>query len=645
MKVNPFKTTLYSSVLLAGLAATSVAAADEAKDVTATTDTDATVSNTTAESSANLVKTTGDAAVVTTVPGTEEKTTTETDTTVKTTTKAIAEVSNPDFNNAVEAATTTAAASKDSADVKAVQDQAAKDAQEASNKVVSENKLTREEADAALTSAKANVVATGGFTATEEAGVKHTSVEAANNDNKVQTTALTTAVSEYKQKLADYKTQLDKYYQDVLAYAAWEKAYKEYTGGTTARLLTKGLAENATGLIYKTESDATMTVENSAGSVDYLDKTIQSGHSVDEILEQFNTSRYIPSDFSAANGTQYTINADGEYTEDVWLKMATGQTLTVTYNNLNGTSFNGTPVKKIVATYTLVETPSTDGSAIVKLYHDPTKTLFIGSQTDDTNKKLHVKMNLNFFDSESSVTPLDLSKNGSVLSISSLNHWNTELGNHIEKVGLNGNEYVQIPGSSITLHEDGYAYATNDNEFVANGSRFNSDPTVDPTTGEVTDEGWDAINPDGTPRTKNAYYGAAATIFKGEPMDFIVSGNNLNVPTAYWFATNSTVVVPELPEEPNKPVLPNTVSASVTYHKNFVSVEETTEKPKPQVPTTPTEPTPGKPVTPTSVPVKEEAPALPATGEKSTAASAAAGAAMVTSALALFGISTYKRKH
>ena len=56
--------------------------------------------------------------------------------------------------------------------------------------------MTREEADAALTSAKANVVATGGFTATEEAGVKHTSVEAANNDNKVQTTALTTAVSE-----------------------------------------------------------------------------------------------------------------------------------------------------------------------------------------------------------------------------------------------------------------------------------------------------------------------------------------------------------------------------------------------------------------------------------------------------------------
>ena len=102
---------------------------------------------------------------------------------------------------------------------------------------------------------------------------------------------------------------------------------------------------------------------------------------------------------------------------------------------------------------------------------------------------------------------------------------------------------------------------------------------------------------------------------RGEPMDFIVSGNNLNVPTAYWFATNSTVVVPELPEEPNKPVLPNTVSASVTYHKTLCLLKKQLRKPKPQVPTTPTEPTPGKPVTPTSVPVKEEAPALPATGE------------------------------
>ena len=84
------------------------------------------------------------------------------------------------------------------------------------------------------------------------------------------------------------------------------------------------------------------------GSVGLLGSNNQSRSlPVDEIPEQFNTSRYIPSDFSAANGTQYTINADGEYTEDVWLKMAPGQTLTVTYpNNPNGTSFNGTQLRK-----------------------------------------------------------------------------------------------------------------------------------------------------------------------------------------------------------------------------------------------------------------------------------------------------------
>lgn len=657
MKVNPLKTTLYSSVLLAGLATTGLASADEAQPTTATPDADPSVGQATAETSANQVQTTGDAAIVTPVAGTETTEVTETPTSVKTKTSVVVEVSNPDFNNAVAAAQETAAASKDSADVKAVQDQAATDAKTLADTAVNDNKLSREEADQALADAKAKVAATGGFTVSETGGVQHASVSAANNDNKVQTTALTTAVADYKQKLIAYKAQLDKYYQDALAYAAWEKAYREHTGGTGSRLLTKQLAAEATGLIYKTEAAATMTLASSTGSTDYLDKTIQGGHSVDEILEQYNTNRYLASDFNPANGSQYTINADGEYTEDVWLKMTTGQTVTVTYNNLVGTSYNNTPVKKIVATYTLVEAPSADGSAIVKIYHDPTKTVFFGSQTDDEAKKLHMKVDLNFFDSESSTTPMDLKDNTSVMSISSLNHWTSDLGNHIEKVGLNGNEFIQIPGSSVTMHEDGFAYSTNDNEFVANGARFNSDPTVDPTTGEVVDEGWDAINPDGTPRSSKAYYGAAATIFKGAPLDFIVSGNKLNVPTAFWFATDSTIEMPELPEEPNKPLLPETVSVSVSYHKNYASVENETEKPKPEVPTTPDKPTPGKPVTPTpakpvtptaakpETPAQTQTPTLPETGEASTAASLAAGASLITSAMALFGISTYKRKH
>lgn len=656
MKVNPIKTTLYSSVLLAGIATTGLAAADEVTSAPVTTG-GAQGETATTETSANLVQTTGDAPIVTPISGTEVTETSETDTSIKTTTTVVAEVSNPDFDNAVATAQATAAASVDVADVKAVQEKAIEDAKVAASTAVANNSLTADEANAALLAAQEKVAVTGGFTVSQEAAVQHPSVLSANNDNKVQTSALTSAVANYNQKLVDYKAQLDKYYQDALAYAAWEKAYKDYTGGASTRLLTKRLAEQATGLIYKTEADATMTVDSSTGSVDYLDKTIQGGHSVDAILEQYNTNRYLASDFNPVNGTQYTINADGEYTEDVWLKMATGQTLTVTYNNLVGTSYNGTPVKKIVATYTLVEAPSTDGSAIVKIYHDPTKTMFIGAQTDDETKKLHVKMDLNFFDSESATTPLDLSDNASVMSISSLNHWVTEHGDHIEKVGLNGNEYIQIPGSSVTMHADGFAYSTNDNEFVANGARFNSDPTIDPTTGEVLDEGWDAINADGTPRATNAYYGSAAMVFKGAPIDFIVSGNKQNIPTAYWFATDSSIAVPELPEEPEKPLVPDTVAVSVSYHKNLAPIASSNEKPKPQVPTEPEEPTPGKPVTPTpGKPVtptatsvkgqvsKTATETLPETGESSQQV-AVAGAGLVASAMTLLGMSTYKRKH
>ncbi len=79
----------------------------------------------------------------------------------------------------------------------------------------------------------------------------------------------------------------------------------------------------------------------------------------------------------------HTINADGEYTEDVWLKMATGQTLIVTYNNLNGTSFNGTPVKKMLQ-LTLVEATRRCSKPLLVKMHDPT---ILGSQTDDTNSK------------------------------------------------------------------------------------------------------------------------------------------------------------------------------------------------------------------------------------------------------------------
>ncbi len=178
--------------------------------------------------------------------------------------------------------------------------------------------------DAVSTSAKANVAANRRIQLQKKRGVKNTPAsKLLSNTNKVQTTALTTAVSEYNQKLADYKTQLEKYYQDVLAYAAWENHTRNMLlVEQIACLLTKGLAENATGLIYKTDSTLLWLLKTSAGSADYLDKQSQSGLPVDEIwtIQHISVTLWA---YLVQLTVQYIITLY-EYTEDAWLKMGYG---------------------------------------------------------------------------------------------------------------------------------------------------------------------------------------------------------------------------------------------------------------------------------------------------------------------------------
>ena len=130
-----------------------------------------------------------------------------------------------------------------------------------------------------------------------------------------------------------------------------------------------------------------------------------------------------------------------------------------------------------------------------------------------------------------------------------------------------------------------------------------------------------------------------------------------------WGVTNNPPVVdlPELSVEDLEKILandtktPDTVSnvkrerfAKTSKFKGKALVKPVTPTSVPVKEEVPALPSTGEKLTAVSAAVgaaKEEAPALPSTGEKSTAVGAAVGAAMVTSALALFGISTYKRKH
>ncbi|EHJ53221.1 GbpC/Spa domain-containing protein [Streptococcus macacae] len=425
---------------------------------------------------------------------------------------------------------------------------------------------------------------------TETANQQQPSIEAADADNKVQAQAINKTVSdynkakeEYAQKQKQYQKDLEDYKSKKAEYEIAKKAYEDYQKEVAAGKAA-GRVETAQSLVFRSEPEATMTIE---GVSQYLTKEARAANKPKDILEQFNTDNYSNSDYVSQN--PYTPK------EDTWFKMKVGDQITVTYNNIKNSSYMNKKISKVVSTYKLNSTTSNDGTTLVELFHDPTKTIFIGAQTANEGRKdqISVTMQLTFFDENGD--PINLSGNNAIMSLSSLNHWKTAYGDHIEKVNLGGNEFVKIPGSSVDLHGD-TIYSANDNQYKANGAAFNGD-------GE---DGWDAINEDGFPRAATAYYGAGAMTYKGQPFTFSVGGNDKGVPTTFWFSTNSVVAVPKDPgEEPVPPTEPKLTTPSVTWHKNFVV--QTSKKPTPPKTTgePPKKPTPKDPVKPTpNVPVK-----------------------------------------
>ncbi|MGT2925026.1 GbpC/Spa domain-containing protein [Streptococcus caviae] len=418
------------------------------------------------------------------------------------------------------------------------------------------------------------------LTVTETPAVEQPSVAAADADNKAQAQKINQAVADYDKAKTQYAQEQNQYQQDLASYNAQKseydakkQAYDDYqqqvSSGQGA-----GRVERAQGLIFENEPKATVTIQ---GVTDYLDKAARAAHQTDDILEQFNTDKYADSEF--------TLNNPYDPNEDTWFKMAVGDTIAVTYENIVNSSYNKQKISKIVTTYKLNSSTNNDGTAIVELFHDPTKTIFIGAQTSNAgrNDKISVTMQITFYDENGNA--IDLSDNRSIMSLSSLNHWTADYGDHVEKVELGNNEFIQIPGSSISLHGN-EIYSINDNQYKDNGATFDGDG----------DDGWDAVNADGDPRSATAYYGAGAMTYKGEPFTFTVGGNDQGLPTSIWFATNSTVAVPENPgEEPQKPSEPKLEKPTVVWHKNFV-VE--TQGIPPEVPEDPESPTPEPPMPP-----------------------------------------------
>ncbi|MFC3932943.1 GbpC/Spa domain-containing protein [Streptococcus dentapri] len=440
-------------------------------------------------------------------------------------------------------------------------------------------------------------------TITENETKVYDTVEEADAANKVQAEAIQNTldqyqkdVADYKEKLANYNAAQEKYIADKAAYDEKVKAYNDYQEKVKA-LVSPENAEVVKGLIYNNEPNAVVTID---GVDQYVTKEAQEQHVQDEILQQFNTDKYPEEDFTSENPYAST--------EDAWFKMNVGDTVTATYTNLENSDYLGTKITKAVATYTLIDTTSDDGTAIAKLYHDPTKTIFIGAQTsDDASKKIQVDIHIKFYDENGNL--INLSDNNSVLSLSSLNHWTTEYGDHVEKVlNIGDSKFVKFNDSSINLNADGAIYSPTENQYVANGAEINGD-------GE---DGWDKINNDGEKRTASSVYGAAAMTYSGEPFTISAEGNNAEVPTAIWFAVNSFATQEPGPA-PEEPEMPKLSAVSVNYNKAIVRTTATTpeepETPTPETPEEPETPTPETPEEPTTPPETPTTPTTPTAPE------------------------------
>lgn len=480
------------------------------------------------------------------------------------------------------------------------------------------------------------------------------SVGAADADNKAQAQAIKTALDAYQKQVdylpaaqEKYQRDLDKYKIDKAEYNKRKADYDAYQAelakNPNGGLAIAEAASPQSGLIYTNEPNAVLSLE---GVDQYVTKESMKQHTDGvDISEHFNTDKYLVEGTSDYDMSNFTNENPYGATEDAWFKMKVGDTVTATYDKLENSSYNGEKLSKVVISYTLNSTTNNNNDAIVKLFHDPTKTVFFGAQTSKPGQEDKISMTLHLTFYNMAGKEIDLSDNKSVMGMSSLNHYtdhpsNANIGNHVEAVVVGDNQFIKIPGSSVDNH-NGEAYSKNDNQFEDHGAKFNAQNIIN-----GVDYGWDAINEDGTARNKTAYYAAAAMTYKGQPFTISAGGNDVYRPINFWFSVNSIVTVPEDPGQPPvEPKAPSLEAPTVTWHKNLV-IKSTTEE-RPKVPETPSPKTP-EPLKPSvktqSAPQVVKSQILPDTGDDAGYGIAAFGVGIIALTVATTLMASLKRK-
>nr|WP_165209632.1 SspB-related isopeptide-forming adhesin [Streptococcus sp. ZJ373] len=369
-------------------------------------------------------------------------------------------------------------------------------------------------------------------------------------------TAYDTAKAKYDQDKHTYDLDKELYDQDIIKYQEALKKAEEKKN--EEGYLSQAMAQP---LIFRQEDNAITSLEPSVKQytkdelTDYI-AALPIDTPSKEIIDIINNMEDL------ADGTRVVLKK--------------GVPLTVTYTNLENSTFDGKKISKITYTYTLKDASITDQELPIVLYKDPTKTLWYPAM----GGSVKINMAAKFYDADGQL--IDLT--GGLFSFSSLNADSKS----VEWVsGFNG-DMIPISGSAIVPHPNGDVHADHSTDSIAEGSRFDYAE-------------WD------TELSSLKWYGAIVGKANGSDVNFDIASRGRYL---VWFAFNSDIKAVGVPIKPIEPVAP-TPPTEPTAPVAPTPPTEPASPIEPIAPTLPTEPVaPTPPIEPTE-PVEPVAPTPP----------------------------------
>ncbi|MDF7626695.1 GbpC/Spa domain-containing protein [Lactobacillaceae bacterium L1_55_11] len=327
------------------------------------------------------------------------------------------------------------------------------------NSAASQQKAAVDNANAAIDKALADARAAG-VRASQNATIGVTDRKTPTDGAKDQVAAIDAKIDEAKQKNAEYVKKMAQYLKDKDAVdahnakvkAEYEKAlaaYNEKIKELESKKNTTGYATKALvqALQLKSEPNAKVTFDYTNGTKWYNGS------------QQLNTPAVdanVYPDFKDASGNKvsfYNTTIDK------------GDSITATYTNLSNSEYGSQHISKIVKTFTYVQDGDNNNPINLFIPTDPNLDVWYNDHANYSARTREIRENIKLYDQNGKQITFG---DDAVISAASLNNWTNGDDIHIEKAKVQDATFVPVNGSTISLHDDGWAYSTDDNSFNTN---------------------------------------------------------------------------------------------------------------------------------------------------------------------------------